>query len=210
MAINMIKKDNTILFQGDSITDCGRDRINDTLGHGYPYLIASVMGAMYPKLNLKFINRGISGNRTKDLCARWEKDCLDIKPDILSVLIGINDTWRRFDKNEPTAANEYYDNYKEIIKKTRDCLGDIPIIIMEPFLLPYPADRIAWREDLDLKIQKARQIAFEFNCSYIPLDGIFSQNSMKTEPKYWAADGVHPTLYGHALIARHWMDATKL
>ncbi|MDD3766999.1 MAG: SGNH/GDSL hydrolase family protein [Eubacteriales bacterium] len=203
----IISKNATVLFQGDSITDCGRDREKDTLGSGYPSLVAAMVGSKYPHLGIKFINRGISGNRAKDLCERWDKDCIDLKPDVLSILIGINDTWRRYDSNDPTSADEYYENYKQILSKTREKLGDIPIIIMEPFVLPCPQDRISWREDLDPKIQKTRQLAREFGCIYIPLDGIFAQNSIVVEPTFWAADGVHPSPQGHALIARHWMDA---
>lgn len=202
----MISKGATVLFQGDSITDCGRDREKDTLGNGYANFIAAMVSSKYPELGIKFINRGISGNRAKNLCERWQNDCLDLKPDVLSILIGINDTWRKYDNNDPTSAEEYYNNYKGILSKTRENLGDIPIIIMEPFVLPCPEDRISWREDLDPKIQKARQLAREFNCIYIPLDGIFAQNSIAVEPDFWAADGVHPTPAGHALIARHWMS----
>ncbi len=205
----IIKKGDTVLFQGDSITDCGRDRDSDTLGAGYASFTAALFNSIYPELEVKFINRGISGNRAADLCKRWQEDCIDLKPDVVSILIGINDTWRAFDRNDPTTAEQYYDNYKEILTKTREKLGDIPIIIMEPFVMPHPEDRLAWRADLDPKIQKARQLAREFNAIYISLDGIFAQNSIAVHPSYWANDGVHPSAAGHMLIARHWLDAVE-
>ena len=205
----IIQKDAKVLFQGDSITDCGRDREQGTLGNGYANYTAALFNSLYPELNVTFINNGISGNRTADLCQRWTEDCINLKPDVLSILIGINDTWRRYDSNSPTTAEQYYENYKEILTRTKLEIGDIPIIMLEPFLLPCPEDRIAWREDVDPKIQKARLLAREFNAIYIPLDGIFAQNSTVVEPSYWAADGVHPTSAGHALIARLWIDAVE-
>ena len=166
----IIQKDAKVLFQGDSITDCGRDREQGTLGNGYANYTAALFNSLYPELNVTFINKGISGNRTADLCQRWTEDCINLKPDVLSILIGINDTWRRYDSNSPTTAEQYYENYKEILTRTKLEIGDIPIIMLEPFLLPCPEDRIAWREDVDPKIQKARMLAREFNAIYIPLD----------------------------------------
>lgn len=205
----VIEKGAKVIFQGDSITDCGRDRQNDTLGNGYAYMAAALFNSLYPELDVKFINRGISGDTSTTLAERWTEDCIALKPDVVSILIGINDTWRKYDRNDPTTAERYYDKYNEILKKTRLSLGDIPIIILEPFVMPYPEDRLAWREDLDPKIQKARQLAREYGAIYVPLDGIFAQNSTAVPPSYWAADGVHPTAAGHALIARHWLEAVE-
>jgi acyl-CoA thioesterase I len=143
MAIQL-KKNAAILFQGDSITDCGCREGNILgLGRGYVYIAASLLLAKFPQLKLTIVNKGISGNRVQDLAGRWDRDCLAIKPDVLSIMIGINDTWRAFDSNDPTATDTYYSAYHSILKKTRDKLGDIPIILCEPFLLPYPEDRKA-------------------------------------------------------------------
>jgi lysophospholipase L1-like esterase len=203
----IIKKGSKILFQGDSITDSGRDRENDTLGFGYVNYISAFFQSMYPEHGCTFINRGISGNRSSDLCERWTRDCIDLRPDVLSIMIGINDTWRKFDSNDPTTDQEFYDNYRQILSRTADELGDIPIIMLEPFVLPHPEDRLLWREDLDPKIQRTRQLAREFGAIYIPLDGIFAQKCTHVSPAFWAADGVHPTSAGHALIARLWLKA---
>jgi len=202
-----IKPNATILFQGDSITDVGRSRETDDLGSGYPNYVAALFNSAYPELNVKFINKGISGNRVIDLKNRWTEDCIALAPDVVSILIGVNDTWRRYDSNDETSAEAYYEDYKTILSRVKDELGDVPIIILEPFLLPYPEDRIKWRVDLDPKIQMARKVAKEFGATYIPLDGIFASKCMDTEYSFWAADGVHPTSAGHALIARAWLEA---
>jgi lysophospholipase L1-like esterase len=203
----LVPDNGIVLFQGDSITDAGRSREDDiNLGMGYPMLTAAWFSAMYPEKNVKFINRGISGDRAISLCARWKEDCIDLKPSVVSILIGINDTWRRYDSNDPTTAAEYEKNYREVLTRTVN-EPDARIIIFEPFVLPTPADRIAWREDLDPKIDVARKLAREFNTIFVPLDGLFAQASAMREPAFWAADGVHPTPAGHALIAQSWFKA---
>lgn len=203
----MIKQGTTILFQGDSITDCGRSRTDDAqMGAGYAALAASWISASRPEMNLRFINRGISGNRAKDLLARWEEDCVKLKPDLVSILIGVNDTWRRFDSNDPTGAEEFAAHYRALLRRTRDAIG-ARLVIMEPFVLPVPEDRRAWRTDLDPKIQVARDLAREFGAVYVPLDGVFAAAACLQPPAFWAADGVHPSPAGHALIAQAWLRA---
>ncbi len=195
----------TILFQGDSITDCGRKRDeNASLGGGYPALVAAMLSARYPRCDFTVVNKGISGNRVKDLTARWQEDCIDIKPDVLSILIGINDTWRRYDRDDPTTAEQYEAGYREILSRAT-AENACQLIIIEPFLLAVP-DKLHWHEDLDPKIQAARKVAREFGALYIPMDGIFAAASMAKAPAFWAADGVHPTAAGHMLIAEKWME----
>lgn len=202
---SLIQDNAVVLFQGDSITDCGRVRDNeDSLGGGYANMTAAWFSALYPEKNVRFINKGISGNRVVDLQGRWKQDCLDLKPDWVSILIGINDCWRRYDRNDPTSVEKYESGYRDLLTQIKENLN-AKIILLEPFVLPHPEDRKAWREDLDPKIQAARNIAREFNTLYIPLDGIFAQASVKRESAFWAADGVHPTQAGHALIANAWL-----
>ncbi len=192
-----------ILFQGDSITDCGRARgapDAPPLGVGYAFMIASRLEARHPGRGLVFSNRGTSGDRAKDLAARWEQDCLALAPDVVSILIGINDTWRRFDRGEATSAEAFGRSYRSILEATRDRLG-ARIVICEPFVLPVPPDRAAWREDLDAKIAVARALAREFGAVYVPFDGMFAAASTTVAPAYWAADGVHPTQIGYAILA---------
>lgn len=210
MKMLKIKNGQKILFIGDSITDCGRSRENPgVLGNGYAMMTAARLMVKYPEQNFSFLNFGLSGNRVKDLKARWTEDCIRQKPDILSILIGINDTWRHYDSNEPTEASVFADGLRHILKRTKEELG-CQIIILEPFVLPVPADRKKWREDLDPKINASREVALEYADTYLPLDGIFAAASCRQKPAYWAADGVHPTIAGHMLITEKWMECAGL
>jgi lysophospholipase L1-like esterase len=191
----------TVLFQGDSITDCGRDRGTDDLGSGYVHLIEQTLRRQEADSGIRILNRGVSGNRVRDLRARWKADCLDLKPDLLSILVGINDTWRRFDRNDPTTVESFYEDYDAILSATRASL-DIPIVICEPFLLPVSEDRAAWRNDLDPKIHVVRELARRYADAYVPLDGAFAATAVHTDMKSLAGDGVHPTPRGHHLIAQ--------
>lgn len=204
-----IEHNATVLFQGDSITDAGRSRENDSdLGHGYAAMTAAWFSALYPESNVRFLNRGISGNRAKDLQARWQVDCLDLAPTWVSILIGINDTWRRYDSDDPTSAEAYEAAFRDILTQTRDRL-DAQIIILEPFVLPTPPDRATWRVDLDPKLAVARKLAREFNALFVPLDGPFAAAATQREMAFWLGDGVHPTPAGHALIAQAWLRAVE-
>ncbi len=194
-----------VLFQGDSITDCGRSRDNDAeLGHGYAALLAAWLSAQYPCRSITFLNRGISGNRAKDLLARWDADCIALKPDWISILIGINDVWRRYDKDDPTSAGQYEASYRALLEQTR-ARCNARLILCEPFVLPVPPDREQWREDLDPKIAVVRKLAREFGAYYVPLDGVFAAACTRRAPVFWAHDGVHPSPAGHALIAQAWL-----
>jgi len=204
----LIKDGMTVLFQGDSITDCGRREDLTGLGNGYVLQVVSNFTAKYPHLNVKFINRGNAGSRADDLAARWNEDCVALKPDIVSILIGINDVWRRYDSNDPTSVETFKSEYHKVLSKTK-AETNAKIIIFEPFVLPCPDDRIAWREDLDPKIQVVRELAREFGAIYIPLDGIFAAASTQRDCVEWADDGVHPTQAGHALIANAWLDTVE-
>ena len=197
----------TVLFQGDSITDAGRDRKGpESLGQGYAMMAASWFSALYPERNVRFYNRGISGNRAKDLAGRWEEDCLALKPDWVSILVGINDTYRRYDSTDPTDTESYAQSVRSILTRTVEALG-ARLILCEPFVLPTPPDRAEWREDLDPKIQAVRNLAREFEAIYVPFDGIFAAAATRREPAFWAGDGVHPTPAGHALMAQAWLRA---
>lgn len=198
-----------VLFQGDSITDAGRDW-NDpnSMGRGYPMIAGALFQARYPESGVLFYNRGIGGSRVCDLRARWQQDCIDIKPTVVSILIGINDVWRRYDSNSPTSVEDFEAGYRDILTQTRQNL-DAEIVMMEPFVLPYPEDRNKWREDLDPKIHVVRALAREYGAALIPLDGLFARAAARREPEYWAADGVHPTAAGHALIAQAWLETVE-
>jgi len=135
-----IKENDIVLFQGDSITDCHRDKSDpDSLGLGYPYFVASQFNYRYPHLGVKFYNRGISGNRAGDLVSRWQEDCIDLHPTVVSVYIGINDTWRNYDQNMITTPQEYEANYRFLLDEIKAKL-DARLIIIEPFVLPFPEE----------------------------------------------------------------------
>lgn len=205
----LFKQGDIVLFQGDSITDVGRVRdVHTDLGRGYPLMTAALLASAYPDMQLTFLNRGISGNRVKDLQARWDQDCLALQPNWVSIYIGINDCWRRYDRNDPTSLEQFERGYRELLVRTKETL-DAKLILIEPFVLPVPDDRKMWREDLDPKITVVRELAREFNALLIPLDGLFAQASMTAPPSYWAPDGVHPSAAGHALIAKAWLNAVQ-
>ena len=202
---------NKILFTGDSITDCGSSLSEDInfLGHGYPIFIASLLGISHPELELTFVNTGVSGNRVSGLAERWQRDVLNHKPDILSILIGINDTAMRYHAPNSVSAQEFSEVYRDLLRRTRKELPDTQIVLMEPFLLPLRTELIRWRDELDPKIQAVRELASEFSCTLIPLDGIFAAAACRREMSFWTKDGVHPTATGHALIADSWIKSAS-
>lgn len=210
--MSAILEDNAIiLFQGDSITDAGRNReLFDNLGFGYAMMAAAWFSVLYPEKQVQFINRGISGNRVRDLRSRWEKDCLELQPTLISILIGINDVMRWYDCGDATTLEEFENDYRYILTQTKKHLQNVKIIICEPFVLPIPEDRKKWREALDPKINIVRKLAQEFHTFYIPLDGIFARAAAQRPPEFWTPDGVHPTPAGHALIAQEWLKTIKV
>jgi acyl-CoA thioesterase I len=198
----------TVLFQGDSVTDAGRVRaMPDDLGVGYPLLVGSLYSAALPDRGVRFLNRGVAGDRVVNLLERWEDDCLALRPDVLSILIGVNETWRAFDAGEPTPAQVFERQYRDLLERTRAALPETRIALMEPFTLPVSPEIKAWRVDLDPKIQAVRRLARDFGCALVPLDDLFAEAAERREPAFWALDGVHPTPAGHGLIARAWLRA---
>lgn len=195
-----------ILFQGDSITDAGRSRQDPhILGSGYANYAAELIKEEYPEIEFEFINLGISGNKAEDLLARWEIDAIEIQPDIISILIGINDTWHRAG-NQDWMDNDYFEDcYRKILQMLKD-KTNAKIIMLEQFLL-YVPDKEFFHVDLDPKIQIVRKLAREYADVFVPLDGLFTAASVDEEPTFWAADGVHPSAEGAQFIAAHYLDA---
>jgi lysophospholipase L1-like esterase len=204
----VINQNSRILFTGDSITDCGRDRNDFHSLSGYNKIINDYIQLFYPELNVSVFNRGISGDTTKMLLAKIEKDINDTKPDIVSVLIGINDVWRRYDSNIATSVEEFAENYIKILTVIKKHTSNI--IILEPFLIPSDEKKNIFREDLDPKINKLREISRLFKTEYIPLDGIFWELSIEDNPLIYSADGVHPLYKGNCVIAQQWLKKTNL
>lgn len=196
----MLTKNGVLVLQGDSITDAGRFGDPEQLGQGYPRMVAKYIENFYPELSMKVINKGISGNRSKDLVARWKGDTLDLNPTIVTILIGINDTWRAFDSADPTSAEEYAKNCEIIMKQTKD--AGASLIILEPFAVPTGTVKDTWRPDIDPKIDALRALSVKYADAYIPLDGIFYNLSVETAPEIFTGDGVHPSPAGHRVIAK--------
>jgi len=206
--MSFIKDGATVLFQGDSVTDVYRSREDTTdLGPGYAMMVAAWLAATQPSKRVQFINRGVGGNKTCDLATRWQEDCIDLKPDVVSILVGINDSWRRYDSNDFTSTEAFETNYRRLLDWTKKETS-ASLVLMEPFLSPVTEDRTAWREDLDPKIHVVRKLAVEYGAILIPLDGIFAAACSHREPAFWCPDGIHPSIPGHGLIARAWMEGT--
>lgn len=206
----IIDANDRILFTGDSITDCGRDRANsDSLGFGYAALTAAHLQARLASPELKIWNRGISGNRVRDVLGRVEADLLALKPTVVSLLIGINDVWRRYDSGDASDVVGFERDYRALLEIITKQLK-ARVVLLEPFLLHVPADRFAWREDLNPKIDVTRKLAIDFGAELLPLDGLFAQATTQASPAFWADDGVHPTAAGHALIAETWLENAGL
>jgi len=185
------------LFQGDSITDGNRGRSadpNHILGHGYVFVIAARHGAAYPEAAVEFMNRGVSGNTVLDLEKRWQKDVLDLKPDLLSVMIGVNDN----SKNVP--FEQYEETYDKLLAQAREANPQLKIVLCEPFLKP--------TGNIDEGIEKRRAIvgklASKYGAALVRFQPVFDAATKKAPANYWVWDRVHPTYRGHQLMADEW------
>ena len=206
------KQGQTVLFQGDSITDWGRDREDITsLSEGYPGKVAAIYNTLFPNQHIKFVNKGVSGDRSIDVLNRYEADIKAIKPDFISILVGINDTWRRYDSNETTTAEQYESNYRQILKNIKRDFPQTKIMLIEPYVLYSLPDRASWRVDLDPKIQVVRKLAKEYADYYLPLDGIFASLCANTyTQEQISEDGVHPIDLGHSIIAYEYLKLLQI
>jgi lysophospholipase L1-like esterase len=205
-----------LLFQGDSITDCGRDRsiaaANDAraLGTGYPLLIAGALRDRDPGRDFQVFNRGVSGNTVDDLQARWTADAIDLKPAILSILIGVNDKWHTLMGTYKGTAEKYEAGYHALLDATRAALPETHLVVMEPFVLKTGAVTDAWFPDFDNYRAASRRVADRAKATFVPLHDKLQDLARKAAPAYWAADGVHPTVAGHAAITRLWLERVKI
>ena len=193
-----------LVFFGDSITEWGRDREEaSSLGNGYVASLSQLLDENYPEADLIYFNRGIGGNRIHDLNARI-KDCLDLKPDVVFLLIGINDVWHQVgqkDFGSEEEANRFEAEYRKLLEQLQEA-GIQRILLLEPFVLPRPSDRLSWRVDLDKKIQVVRKLAQDFQLEFIPLDGLINEEAIKVGVETLTGeDGVHPTCIGAQFIA---------
>ena len=193
----------TFIFIGDSITDSGRlDESSAPLGDGYVRLVAEALGE--PVIVL---NRGISGNRVRDLRARWKRDCLDLEPRLVSIAVGVNDTWRRYDSGDATSAEAFEDDYRALLAPLS--AAAVELVLVEPFLLPLSDEQRTWREDLDEKIDIVRRLADAFDARLVRADEQLNERARDFGASAIVSDGVHLTLKGHALLAREWLRAAR-
>ena len=210
------KKGRVVLFQGDSITDTGRNRDNHdpnaagALGNGYPLLVASALLAAHAAEGLRCYNRGVSGNTVPDLQARWSTDTIDLKPDVLSILIGVNDIWHKLDGRYNGTVQDYEQQYTALLDQTRRALPQVKVIVLEPFVLRTGAVDARWFPEFDERRAVAARVARAAKAAFVSLQKVFDQHVRTAPPAYWAADGVHPTPAGHAVIAEQWRHAAGL
>lgn len=204
-----------VLFQGDSITDCGRNRTNSmgaVMGQGYPVLVTSRLMADNPKANLMFMNRGISGNKLVDLHARWQQDTIELAPEIVSILIGVNDVAAYVGGHLAMAATAYEEDYTRLLENTLEKLPKVKFVLCEPFLLPSSQQKnkaAKFIHEIEKRQTIVRQLAERFKAVFVPLQDTFHKACELAPAEYWVYDGVHPSFAGHELIAREWVKATS-
>ncbi|MBR4058977.1 MAG: SGNH/GDSL hydrolase family protein [Lachnospiraceae bacterium] len=204
----------TILFFGDSITDTSRSRENDSnFGMGYPTLVKGELTFDYPNQYILY-NRGISGNRVVDLYARIKQDAINLKPDVMSILIGVNDVWHEFSRQNGVDADKYFKVYSMLIEEIKEALPDVKIMILEPFVLEgvntedtetCPNKWKLFSTEVKKRAVKSKEIAEKYNLPFISLQDKFDEVAKLAPNNYWLYDGVHPTTAGHELIKREWM-----
>ena len=193
-----------LLFQGDSITDCNRNRENPfDLGHGY---VKKIQAAL-PKHEV--LNRGISGNRTIDLLMRWQKDTLDLKPDVLSIFVGINEVWHYHYDQKVLTPMMYEDYYKNLIKQVKYLLPNTKILLIEPFVFPIGVYQKSWDVELIEEQAIVRKLAQLYDTAFLPLQEILNQKLNQHTMADIADDGVHPTDLGHEIIKDAILDTIK-
>jgi len=214
---SIIQKDSTILFQGDSITDAGRDRRSEgnannrnALGRGYVYSIATQLLADRAGDGLKIYNRGISGNKVFQLADRWDKDCLDLKPDVVSILIGVNDIWHSLNGNYEGTVEKYEKDYGALLERTLKAMPNVELVICEPFVLRCGAVNDKWFPQFDHYRAVARKMSKEFDALFVPFQSMFDDAVEKAPPAHWAPDGVHTSMAGAYLMGQEWLKVVRI
>src|ERR1051325_3759554 len=205
-----------VLFQGDSITDAGRDRqvsepnLARGLGSGYPLLVAAAALAAHPHRAPRFYKRGVGGDSAPGLASRWATDTLALAPDVLSVLVGVNDFWHKLSKGYTGTVQQYEDQYVALLDQPRRALPRVRLLVLEPFVLRCGAVDDRWFPEFAERRAAARRVAEHAGAGFVPLQAAFDDLVRQGAPQYWAADGVHPTPAGHAVIAEQWRRAVQL
>jgi lysophospholipase L1-like esterase len=212
---SLFEKGARILFQGDSITDMARGRTDDPnhiLGHSYVFLIAAREGADFPERQLTFINRGVSGNTVHDLTARWRTNTLDLKPDVLSILIGVNDVGHQLRAGQPFSAEEYEKSYDKLLADTIAVLPHVKLILGEPFFAPGKSTQEhidEWRTAMKAERAVVEKLGKKYHAPVVHYQKVFDDAAKRAPIDYWIWDGVHPTYRGHQLMADEWKRTYK-
>jgi lysophospholipase L1-like esterase len=203
-----------VLFQGDSITDAGRNKQQElpnnawSFGMGYANHIASWLLEEMPGKDLTIYNRGISGNKVFQLADRWDKDCLDLQPNVLSILIGVNDYWHFRNGNYEGTPEIYENDFRQLLNRTMDALPNLKLLICQPFILAgTSAVDESWLEPFAAYQSIAKKISDEFSATWVPFQEAFTKATELADPTYWTPDGVHPSMAGAQLMANCWLDA---
>lgn len=214
--LSSLKQSDVILFQGDSITDAGREKVKESanspasFGSGYAYLAAANILNTMASEQFTIYNRGISGNKVYQLAERWQKDCFDLKPQVISILIGVNDFWHKFNGKYDGTIEKYEHDYRDLLVLTKKMLPDVKLVICEPFaVLNCSAVTEKWYPDFDAYRASAKKLANEFEAIFIPYQAIFDEAQKHAPGKYWTGDGVHPSMAGASLMAEAWLKAVK-
>lgn len=197
-----------ILFQGDSITDADWNRTYGTLGSGYPTIVAGELGTREPGRHT-FLNRGVSGDRVVDVYARIKTDVWNLNPDLMSLLIGVNDVWHEVECGNGVAADRFERIYRMLIEDTQKACPNLRLMLMEPFVLRGPATQQAWdffHTEVAKRARITEHLAQEYHLPFVPLQDMLEQACQQADVVYWLMDGVHPTAPGHRLIADAWLE----
>jgi len=205
-----------VLFQGDSITDGGRWRNssdpNHIFGQGYPFLIAARLGALHPERRLVFLNRGVSGDRVTDLLRRWPEDTLALKPDVVSILVGVNDVLLALQNHTRVSPREFAADYDRLLAATVRALPGVRLVLGEPFIEPGArtnADWAAWQEDIRALQAVVAQLGAKYHAPVVPYQKVFDDACGRAPVDTWIWDGVHPTAAGHELMAQEWIRVVR-
>jgi len=214
--ISSLKSGDVILFQGDSITDAGRDKNNESannpgsFGSGYAYMAAANLLNTSASVQPVIYNRGISGNKVFQLADRWKKDCIDLNPKVLSILVGVNDFWHTLDYGYDGTVKKYEEDYRKLLAHTKSIIPELQLVICEPFAVlgfkAVTAKCLPLFEDYRLV---ARRMADEFGAVFVPYQSVFDEAQKYAPGVYWTGDGVHPSMAGCSLMAEAWLKAVR-
>ena len=211
-----LNKGDTILFQGDSITDAGREKTNqlpnnaNSFGTGYAFLAASHLLNAHPDKEFTIYNRGISGNKVYQLQDRWQEDAIDLKPNWVSILIGVNDYWHKVKHGYEGTVEIYENDLRALVQRTMKELPGVRIILCEPFILPNTsAVEQSWVIPFKAYQKAAHKVSKKFNTLWVPFQSVFDQGLQQAKETYWAPDGVHPSMAGSQLMAQTWLEVVK-